>query len=137
MTLRLIREPSFNGATMGCLFVDGRWVAFTLEDQIRDVKIPGETCIPEGRYRIALTKSERFQMVLPLLLAVSQFDGIRIHAGNTHADTAGCILVGKDRREAGLLQSRVALENLLTQLHTAEGDIWIDIENPQAASQAA
>ncbi len=137
MNLRLIREPSFQGATMGCLFVDQRFACFTLEDEIREAKIPGETCSPAGRYRIALTMSERFKTVLPLLLAVSQFDGIRIHAGNTHADTAGCILVGKERREAGLLQSRVALENLLTQLRTADGDIWIEIENPQAAEQAA
>lgn len=141
MTLRLVREPSINGATMGCLFLNGHFSCFTLEDEIREgVKIPGETCIPAGRYNIILCHSDRFDQVLPLLLAVSQFDGIRIHAGNTVADTAGCILVGKDRVETGLRQSRVALEALMATLRSATEatePIAIEIENPRTVAKAA
>lgn len=138
MNLRLVREPSVNGCTFGVLFLEGHYAAFTLEDEIRPagVKVPGATCIPAGSYRILLTMSPHFQALLPELIGVPQFEGIRIHAGNVIADTAGCILVGKDRNAATLLQSRVALEALLSQLAKAETPIWITIEN-QAESKAA
>ena len=54
-------------------------------------------------YRIILTMPEtmsveppKFKKWLPLLLNVPLFSGIRIHAGNTPRDTAGCILVGEN-----------------------------------------
>ena len=144
MNLRLIREPSISSATLGCLFVDGHFACFTLEDVIRETpgqpvrawKVPGRTAIPAGRYRIIRTMSERFRKVLPLLLAVNGFDGIRIHAGNGPLDTEGCILVGKDRRHGTVLQSRVALAALDERLSSATGETWITIVNP-AEAQAA
>lgn len=140
MTLRLIREPSdANGRTFGVLFVDGRYCCFTLEDQIRPVgeKVPGQTAIPAGRYRVLLTHSGRFQTTLPLVIGVPAFDGIRIHAGNTIADTAGCILVGKDRTDTAVLQSRVALDRLMATLRTDPAHIDLEIENPREIAQAA
>ena len=70
-----------------------RYLCDTLEPKRRNLKkekkIPGRTAIPEGRYRVLITKSYRFQCWLPLLLDVPGFSGIRIHAGNRVADTAG------------------------------------------------
>ena len=145
MTLRLIREPSRNGATLGVLFVDGHFQCFTLEDAIREVagqpvaawKVPRQTAIPAGRYRVTLTASHRFQRVLPELHDVPGFTGIRIHPGNTIADTEGCLLVGKDRTDGTVRQSRVAYAALEAALAAASGDIWIDVENPRVEAVAA
>jgi len=135
MNLRLIREPSVLGTTLGVLFVDGRFRCFSLEDEIADVKVPGRTCIPEGRYEVRLTWSPKFQKVLPELVNVPGFTGIRIHAGNTAKDTAGCVLLGVKRAGVSIEQSRVAVEQLQAdmELEKAAGrPIWIAIENPAA-----
>ena len=137
MTLRLVREPTTDGATFGVLFVDGHYSCFALEDAVREQagqpvsawKVPGQTSIPAGRYRVIVTPSVRFKQPLPLLLDVPGFEGVRIHAGNTIADTEGCILVGADRDASRVLQSRVAFGRLFEQIRTAPGDIWIGIEN--------
>lgn len=135
MDLRLQREPTRDGATLGCLFVDGHFECFTLEDIVRERpgepvsawKIPAETAIPVGRYRVVVTRSTRFQRDLPLLLDVPGFTGIRIHPGNGSLDTEGCLLVGRDRVAGRLHQSRVACEALLARLTTATTPVWIDI----------
>lgn len=141
MTLRVIREPSIGGTTVGVLFVDGRHFGFTLEDEIREVsgqpvftwKVAGATAIPAGRYRLTLTESPRFGRVLPLLNDVPGFDGIRIHPGNTAGDTDGCVLVGKARAGAALQQSRAACDDLIAMMTAAMSrgeSAWMLIENP-------
>jgi len=142
--LRLIREPSAGGATLGSLYLNDVWQCWDLEDQIREPilapaadfdawvrswKVPKKTAIPQGRYQVGLTFSNRFRMVLPELLNVPGFSGIRIHAGNTSDDTEGCILVGHTRGEHQVLESRLALTWLLQRL-TASEAIVIDVENP-------
>lgn len=142
MRLRLIREPSAQQTTLGVLFVNGRYLAFSLEDEIREQpgvpvaqwKVPGRTAIPAGRYRVRLSWSPRFQRVLPEVLAVPGFDGIRLHPGNRHADTEGCILLGVQRAGAAIVSSRpahAALEAQLEQAAAANEDVWLTIENPE------
>jgi hypothetical protein len=119
----LRREPSRDGATIGSLFVEGRWFCWTLEDVVREVpgvpvsqwKQYGLTAIPRGRYRLIVTMSKRFGRGTPLLVNVPGYDGIRIHAGNTEADTIGCILVGQDRTVNTVLKSR-PVEKAITSL---------------------
>lgn len=137
MQLRVIREPSVDGATLGSMYVDGHWQSFVLEDAIRDEKIAGQTAIPAGRYRVDITPSQRFQRLMPILLDVPGFSGIRIHSGNVIADTEGCLLVGRTRGVARVGESRLAFEALFALLKAALADgIWITIENP-ATAQAA
>jgi hypothetical protein len=139
MTLLLLREPTVEGCTLGSLYVDGHWALWTLEDAIREVpglpvaswKIPRQTAIPAGRYRVRLTLSNRFQRVLPLIESVPGFDGVRIHHGNTIHDTDGCPLVGTGRAWGRVTGSRVALEKLMGVLSSATDDIWITVENPR------
>lgn len=130
--------PSFAGATCGALAIDGVFQCYTLEDQLREQsglsvaqwKVPGATAIPAGIYRVRLTFSQRFQRVLPLLEDVHGFTGVRIHPGNTIADTEGCILVGRTRGPASVSESRSAFVALLTRLDTHADDLWIDVINP-------
>ena len=135
MNLRVIREPSTAAATMGILLIDGVFVCWTLEDVVREVKIPGETAIPAGRYAVRLSLSQRFQKLLPEILAGGRgFTGIRIHSGNTQADTAGCVLVGRKRGNSVVLESKLALIEVMEHLRratTAGDSITISIEDAQ------
>ena len=57
-------------------------------------KIPGETAIPRGTYRVFYTWSNHFQKKLPELVLVPGYEGVRIHTGNTDKDTEGCLILG-------------------------------------------
>lgn len=140
MILRVMREPSRDGATLGCLYVDGHWFAFTCEDVIREQpgvpvstwKVDGQTAIPAGRYRVVITDSPRFKRPMPLLVDVPGFSGVRIHPGNGSDETEGCLLVGWDRVAGRVLQSRAAFAALFDLLAAATSEVWIAIENPPA-----
>ena len=127
MKLKVVREEFTKNSTIGSLYIDGTFFYYTLEDTIRDKKIKGETAISTGMYDIRLTMSNRFKKVMPLLLNVPNFEGVRIHSGNTKHDTEGCILVGmvKDTDFVGM--SRVAFNKLMGRLR-GQDNITILIE---------
>lgn len=140
MTLRLIREPSIAGVTLGHLFLDDRHFCYALEDEIRERvgvaveawKKPGETAIPAGRYPVVITESRRFRRPLPELLNVPGFSGIRIHPGNSEVDTEGCLLLGMtlDRQHRRVRESRMACEAVQAFIAATPSPVWIVIENP-------
>ena len=138
MQLILKRRPSHGGATIGELYEGEEFVCFTLEDQIRPIpekKVQGKTAIPEGTYEIQLTMSPRFKKMLPLLVDVPGFTGIRIHPGNTQEDTDGCILPGSEvgGNMLSIIKSRIAFLKLYDRIHdaiSAGEDVHITIENP-------
>jgi len=96
----------------------------TLEDRLRQVKVMHETAIPIGIYKVILTWSPKFKKVTPELLNVPNFTYIRIHPGNTHLDTSGCILVGESINAENnfLLRSRAAFDRLMPVLTEAAKD---------------
>lgn len=115
----MIREPTCEGFTRGKLLLDGEHECYTIEDQVREEKIPGQTAIPKGRYRVVLTQSPRFKKVLPEILEVPNFKGVRIHSGNTADDTEGCIIVGQRQGKAAVFESRMAMLELMAALSSA------------------
>lgn len=119
MKLTLNRHASGITCTIGDLLVDGEFFCNTLEDVVRDVKVKGETAIPAGTYAIDITQSPRFGRPLPILKDVPNFEGIRIHAGNTDHDTQGCILVGVWRGGEFISNSRATLDSLMDMLEVA------------------
>ncbi len=126
---RKYRRPTY---TIGRLSVDGEPFCDTLEDPVRapGLKAPGDTAVPAGAYEVILTHSPRFGRVLPLLLDVPGFTGVRIHAGNTAADTEGCILVGWNTQKGRVTSSRLTEEALTARLKRAEADgekIYLEI----------
>ena len=137
MELTLTRIAKRKSYTIGRLAIDGTYLCDTLEPTWRDIgpggkgrKILGRTAIPEGRYPVVITRSPKFGKWLPLLLHVPQFTGVRIHAGNTPADTAGCILPGLNRKPGHVLDS-TRYVNLLKQRiveakERGEG-VWITV----------
>ena len=128
MYIQLVREYYTNKSTEGKLFVNGEFECYTLEDTDRNLegggeKIYGKTAIPKGVYDMKITYSPRFKEDMPLILNVPQFEGVRIHKGNTSTDTDGCILVGVDNKNGTddfIGQSKKAYEKLFSKLSEAE-----------------
>ena len=130
MKLELKRNPTANGCTIGDLFVNGVFECYTLEDEVRDEKIHGKTAIPAGTYEVIITFSPRFQRDLPLLVGVPNFEGVRIHPGNTAADTEGCILPGQSCTANSVGASRLAFEALFRKIKDAKAKhegIWLTV----------
>jgi hypothetical protein len=153
MLIRLLRnKPKANAISGRLILGDAALTLATLE--------PWQYAIPAGCYRLRLTYSPTFQELLPLLDGVLGYarqphngirrTGIRIHAGNTIADSRGCILVGEVgerllgdeaiRQEVALHPSRLtssrkALKELRDYLlnyqtqHPHE-EIYIEISEP-------
>lgn len=127
MLLKLQRVFKGDDYTIGKLYIDGKYFCDTLEDAIRNKKIKGKTAIPAGTYTVVLTISNRFKRLLPLLLSVPQFEGVRIHSGNTIDDTEGCILVGENKVKGRVINSRLWESRLMEKLTTAD-KIKLEIE---------
>lgn len=123
---RLFLEETY---TQGVLLIDDRQSGiYTLEDVMREVpgepveswKVQDETAIPVGTYKLVLDYSPHFKKILPHLLDVPGFEGIRIHAGNTVEDSSGCPLVGYSVLGPGQIgASRIALADLMEELEAA------------------
>ena len=121
MKLKLYRKFLGNKYTIGKLFVNDEYICDTLEDVVRseNAKVYGETAIPYGVYGIVLTMSPRFKKILPLLLNVPHFEGVRIHTGNTEKDTEGCILVGYNKVKGKVINSKIAFDKVMKYLELA------------------
>lgn len=109
MKITVKREFFSDTETLGSMYVNDKFFCYTLEDYDRKLKqnqssteiaykkIYGKTAIASGDYRVILSISNRFKRLMPEVLNVKGFAGIRIHGGNTHENTDGCILVAKHR----------------------------------------
>lgn len=105
-------KRTFKGTeyTIGKLYIDGHYLCDTLEDTVRNgAKIAGKTAIPAGTYKVKKTMSPRFKKVLPEILNVPGFTGVRIHAGNTAIDTDGCLLLGLNKKKGQVLESQTTM----------------------------
>lgn len=129
---RIALRPTY---TIGRLYLNGKYFCDTIEPRVRDLKrepkVQGKTAIPEGKYLVRLTYSNRFKKVLPLLVDVPYFEGVRIHSGNDEDDTEGCILVGKNKEKGKVLESRVTMTSLmydLQQAHNRNEKITIEVK---------
>lgn len=102
--LVLVRDAYTETAVLGRIFIGGTCICYTLENRSK--------AIPCGTYNIENSKSPKFKRELPLIYGykVAASRGIRIHAGNTSKDSAGCVLVGmgRDTVEGSLTESKLA-----------------------------
>ena len=131
MKLKLIRKYKCPNYTIGHLYINDKYFCDTLEDKVRELnsiedKIKHKTAIPKGKYKVVVTMSPKFKRLLPLLLNVPFFTGIRIHRGNDENDTSGCIIVGENKIKGKVINSTYYEEKLVELLKNEE-DIEIEI----------
>lgn len=113
MEITVKRFADDGDTTMSCIFIDGVFQTFGIEDEERDVKVKGETRVPEGTYKVALRAEggfhnrykSKFSDIHKGMLAIynqknwvlenkgMSFQYVLIHVGNTDDHTAGCLLL--------------------------------------------
>ena len=132
MNLLLKRDIFTDNSTTGKLFINGEFFCYTLEDKDRGLndgmnvltikakKIWGLTAIPKGTYDLRISLSNRFKRLLPEILNVKGFEGIRIHRGNYAGNSLGCILVGAKRGADAVFESTATEIALVRLLHNKE-----------------
>lgn len=112
MNLAVKRIFFTDASTCGALYIEDVFQCYTLE-------LPGDKAIPTGTYSVTIDMSTRFKRLMPHVLDVPGRTGIRIHWGNTAADTEGCILVGQTQTQDFIGGSRQAFEALYEKLAEA------------------
>lgn len=129
----LLRSTFADEFTLGTLFYGDWFLGYTCEDKDRHLevggtKVPKRTAIPRGYYRMTVSMSNRFKRLMPELLDVPQFSGIRIHGGNTHEDTEGCPLLGAEKTMTGVRDCKEVNARLIKLIHGIEAagdEAWI------------
>jgi hypothetical protein len=142
MELRLDIIKKAKGYRAGKFYINDEYFAFTIEDEdrglvqthslelIKKIKKYGITAIPTGRYRVALTYSNRFKRYMLQLLDVPGYEGIRIHIANTSKDVEGCIGVAYEDSSDGFAgNSAAAVKELEKRIRAVEKTeaVWITI----------
>ena len=132
MKLTIKRTITRNNYTLGELYIDGQFFCSTLEDrdrgltqsmsvkQIKSMKVPGETAIPKGTYKVTLDiVSPKFSKYpfymevcegkLPRLIDVKGYEGVLIHVADgikRDALLQGCIGIGNLSSEEYLINGK-------------------------------
>jgi len=140
MKIDVIRYDGGASDTRGKMYIDGKYVCYTLEDEYREVKVRRETRIPQGKYNITLRTeggfhqryAQRFQNIHQGMLwvrNVPNFDYILIHTGNTEDHTAGCILVGDSTGKLGNKRAVLASTKAYKRIYPVISDALLAGEN--------
>lgn len=149
MKLTLLRRLLTDQETVGELMLDvspkkQERLCYTIEPPIKANNEHPKGAIPCGWYRLSVTYSPKFGRELPLLHYVPGFEGIRLHAGNSHRHTAGCVLVGEMTDdpfsspaplcgEYRLYNSRLT-ENRIVELlkqSLKDDEVYLHVANPE------
>lgn len=138
---RLYRKPAY---TIGKLYIDDIYLCDTAEDvdrglysymnirEISKIKVKDKTAIPYGKYKVRLSMSPRFKKILPEIMNVPGFTGVRIHSGNDpKTDSSGCILPGYNTIKGKVTSSRKVMEALMEKLKKVPISEIIELEITQ------
>jgi hypothetical protein len=122
------------------MFANGKWLCYVLEDILRadGVKVDGETCIPADEYSVVLTYSNRFKRMMPLIYNTAdlkvvshgkEFSGVRMHGGQTEADTHACLLTAYHVNEEQTRIQGTAVEEIIRMLAANGGKAKLIIQD--------
>lgn len=139
MEAKLERAWRLETYTVGRVLVDDERFSESMEDkdrgltqdmseeEIKRVKVYGETAIPTGVYTVKMTYSPKYKRMMPEVLNVPGFSGIRIHSGNTAKDSLGCILLGRNTKVGMVTESRKTCKEFERLLKAAGGECKLTI----------
>ena len=133
MKIKLVRKTGNAKFTEGRMYIDDVFECFTVEDAVRTVKVQNETAIPKGVYKVIMSMSTRFKRIMPEVLDVPGFTGVRIHEGNSSKDTEGCVIVGSvnDRDDddwvSGSIVARDRLYAKMDKAFKAKVEITLEV----------
>ena len=125
--------------TVGKVIIDGKRFCESMEDkdrgltqdmseeEIKRVKVYGETAIPTGVYTVKMTYSQKYKRKMPEVLNVPGYSGIRIHSGNTAKESLGCILLGRNTKVGMITESRKMCQEFERLLKAAGGECKLTI----------
>ena len=127
MEIKVVRYILTNEYTVGKMYIDGEYITDTIEDRFREIekkedKVYGVTAIPCGSYPVVLDFSSKYSKMMPHILDVPYFSGIRIHSGNSDEDSLGCLIVGDycpGVAGGWLKNSRIAYSKVFEKLQQA------------------
>ena len=140
MKLKINRKWPKSGYVIGVFYVSGVRLCESLEDtdrgllqnmptgKINQLKLKGKTAIPKGTYRVTLSVSPKFKDriwgkkyggLVPEILNVNGFSGVRIHPGNRASDTDGCPLIGDNTAVGRLTNSTKRYYELMEKIMPA------------------
>ncbi len=152
VNVKIKRAWKKDGYTIGRLFVNGTRLCESLEDKdrgmtsawtdaaIKATKIAGETAIPTGTYKLILSRSnrfsgrpwaEKFSGLVPEIVGVKGYAGVRIHPANDATELEGCIAPGDNKVKGGVINSVARYTELMKYLYPAwiaGVDMFITIE---------
>lgn len=121
--------------TLALVLLNSKFFSYCLEDKVRHTtKQYGATAIPAGVYEVRVTYSPRFKRMMPLIVGVPGFSGIRIHGGNKAKHTLGCPLYAKNRTlkaEHNMIWGSMEKELTKRLLASKDKKHWIEIINTQ------
>lgn len=142
MELLLSRDYKKDKYTIGRLYINGKLFCNSLEDtdrsltsdmtieQIKGLKVYGETAIPIGTYTIDIniispkfkdrSWAKPYGGKVPRLLNVKGFEGILMHPGSSEKDSSGCILVGLNTIKGRLTNSTEYFHKIMKELLLAK-----------------
>lgn len=153
MELVVERKWKKSTYTIGILYVNGEYFSETCEDrdrgltqdmsvqEIKKLKVYGQTAIPTGRYEVRMTYSPKFAnrsfarmyngKVLEIM-DVKGYSGVRIHPFNTAEESYGCIAPGRNLEKGKVLQStkhylQLLERHILPAMRRGE-KIWLTIK---------
>lgn len=115
-------------STISEMIIDGFKFCYVLQDPRRKVKIQNITGIPKGTYKVVLSYSNRFKKIMPEILNVPGFTGIRIHWGNTAVDTEGCLIVGSTMGKDFVGNSVKTYAKMMALLKATKEEVIITID---------
>ena len=139
MKVLLDRKWKKEGYTIGEWTVDDKKMCNSMEDrdrglqqymsdgEIARLKEYGETAIPTGKYKVTMTYSPKYKRMMPQVMNVKGFTGVRIHSGNTAQDSLGCILLGDNDKKGWISNSRKRCEEFEKMLIAAGGTCDLEI----------
>lgn len=84
-------------------------------DKIKAIKIAGQTAIPTGTYKVTMSVSPKYKDhswakkyggLVPEIIGVPGYSGVRIHPANNASEIEGCIAVGENKVRGGVINSQ-------------------------------